>query len=261
MDNLLVCDSCGNEQQTGKFCGKCGKPLGEKHETEGITESAATIAQGEANERADRIKTSFQKYYQYFLKMIQNPTHALHLDERWFIYGLITIILFALTYVFSLYTLANTFYKNTIGQFFGESLPVSFFDFTSPIFIYILLFLGCSFIAMFFSDKFFVGEVNYQRVIAQYGGLIVPFTALNIVAILFAFTGLVTLTLIIMSISLIFTLYFVPAIRTYDQLLKGSNSAQRVYITFGVVAVIIVLIVIIIRLVVLDFVSSLGTLF
>ncbi|UOQ45579.1 hypothetical protein MUN89_06455 [Halobacillus salinarum] len=75
--------------------------------------------------------------------------------------------------------------------------------------------------------------MDVKALTAQYASLLVPFAALNIVAIVFGLSGSATLTLGLAGISLFFSMCLVPALAIYTYVLKYKPQVNSMYWSFG----------------------------
>lgn len=262
---MLVCQNCSHEQQSGKFCGQCGGPLVEKtaqnaesEQTERATnETASTIESAPTEQAQQASKNAFQSYVSFLGNQLKNPTRALSLNESHFGYGLITIAIYALAYALAIYFLANKLVKDMFGPF-GSTLP--FFDLTVPLLFYIALFLFGAIVGTFVAIKLMQNKSSFKKVIAQYGGLIIPFTIVNLTTILFGIAGMAKLTTGLTSLSLLFSLFFLPVLLAFHKGTK-SQAEQKVYFSLGAAALSMLITYIIVRLAVLGFLDKFDHVF
>src|SRR5690625_482737 len=211
---MLVCNQCNNEQETGKFCGACGGSLqldgGETTASQPVQQTtspaanqaaATTATQPQTQQTTETIKNGLSEYWNYFLNLIKNPTGAFQLNESHFINGLINIALFAVAFSLGVYFYANSLAKkavSTTAGFFGVSdvstaaVSLPFFSINSRLVFIMALYLLVSFGSAFVITKIGKSDDSFKTFLSQYGGLTVPFAALNIIAIL---TGLIVIDL------------------------------------------------------------------
>lgn len=99
----MICRNCGNVQETGKFCGKCGTSfVSEKDTVTRDHQAAATIgdtivappmSNPVINEKVDLVKQQSKMYGSYFLEHLKLPSLGfVNSKEKW-INGLITYFL------------------------------------------------------------------------------------------------------------------------------------------------------------------------
>ncbi len=150
----MKCKNCGNEQDNGKFCGKCGMPL-EQVESTAIVESTtevptviesvevtetgsttiestpvvsaeplipvskvipeATTAQPQANEQVERVKDTSKKYIEYIKEFAANPSRIFKTEENQFTNALITIAIILLLASYTIFAALQAFYKSPLG--------------------------------------------------------------------------------------------------------------------------------------------------
>lgn len=269
---MLVCKQCNFEQQSGKFCGQCGSPLVEQteqtveqkaqekqvQEAQNVeSASSETTAAAAGSAQTVQRKNVLQAYVSFIGSVIKNPTRALQLNDHYFGYALATIAIYAFAYALTNYFLTNKMTKDMFGPL-PASLP--FIDFTVPLFFYIILFIAGALASIFAAVKFMGSLSSVKQIIAQYGGLLIPFMAINVVMILFGAVGMIKFTIGMTILSLIFSLYFLPAVHVFQKGME-SKSEQRVYFSLAAAAVSMLISYIIIRLVFLEHLEKLDHIF
>ena len=257
---MLTCSNCGTKQNSGKFCEECGGPL-EMEQTavtadttvpvnppsEGAQQSAATSTsavnaeQGtkQTQETVEAIKGGLSNYWSYLLELVKNPTTAFQTGTNNFVNGLVTLILFAVTYSLSLYWLANSFFKNTFGGFMEESLP--FFEINSRLVIGIIIILAITLGSVFAITKLAKHTDGFKTILAQFGSLVAPLLALNLIAIIGGLSSSVALTMIPLVISNILAFAIIPVLYVYEKSSQVNNKGQKVYHSFLVLIMITVI--------------------
>src|SRR5690625_2922728 len=101
-ETILICSNCGNEQEVGKFCGKCGGALGqesaneikEPSESSDVEQAQEEIAvsqatgQGtitaDANESMEKVKQTSQAFGNYIKQYLKQPASIFTNSEREF---------------------------------------------------------------------------------------------------------------------------------------------------------------------------------
>lgn len=254
---MLVCQQCNYEQQSGKFCGQCGGALAEQSRTENAktnseTSEAEAAVATETTVAPVQQKKSFQTYVTFIVNLLKNPTRALKLNENQFGYGLITMAIYAFAYALANYFLANKMVKEMFGPL-TSSLP--FFDLTVPLFFFIILFTVGAFISTFAATKLMNNSSSIKNILAQFGGLLVPFMLINVAMILFGIVGMAKFTIGMTNLSLLFSVYFLPVLLAFH---KGTElkGEQKVYFSLGAAALSMLISYIIIRLAILDFLDK-----
>ncbi|WP_164667770.1 hypothetical protein [Virgibacillus doumboii] len=259
---MLVCPNCNSKQESGKFCGVCGGTL-ESMENAGSTArenptgtdaneqtAAAVTAQPQAQQTTEKIKNGVSQYGTYFLDLLKNPTTAFRTNENHFINGLITLILYAITFSLSLYFLANSLYKSLMGGFgdvagAGSSIP--FFALNSRLVFFIAILAAVSFAGALAMIKVAKNQENTKTLITNFGSLVVPFTAINTLAVLTGIAGTVKLTLILLGVSLILLTLFIPVLFVFEKATKVSQNDQNIYFSMATVLIIVIVDLFIVR--------------
>ncbi|MFD2922474.1 hypothetical protein [Halobacillus naozhouensis] len=268
----MICSNCSHEQESGNFCRVCGVKISEESvpQPEGSSRlqeqqqahAAVTVVQPQTDNMAKAKQLSAQ-FGRNALQMLKRPSTAFNLTERQFVSSLVTMAIYILAFMLSLYFLVNKLYKVTIGgfgSFMGEvniqqSLP--FFKVAAPIFLFVFLFITAATVTVFLVLKMMNINLSFPEVVAQYGGLMVPFTALNVIAILFGLSGSIGFTLVSLNISLVFTVFILPAIAVYHHGLSSQFETRNVYWSIGTSAVTMLLTYFIVQAFVLDFMERL----
>lgn len=246
---MLVCTKCNNQQEDGKFCGECGGPVelmaaGSQENTteqesvvQGSATQAATVETSQAQPTADAVKSGLQNYWSYFITKLKNPSRAFQTDEGQFVNGLVTIGLYAIIYALSLYFLANSL-LSAFGSYYTESIP--FFSILSRLVFLIVIIFAITFGSAFIILKIGKVQASFKTLITQYGSVIVPFTALNVVAMIGGLIGSVQLTSISIMLSMLFAFIFIPVLFVYEKL-TAANHAQRLYLSLATLILIAII--------------------
>jgi len=272
---MLVCNQCNNEQETGKFCGACGGSLqlddGETPASQPVQQTTAaaatTTAQPQTQQTTETIKNGLSEYWNYFLNLIKNPTRAFQLDESHFINGLINIALFAVAFSLSVYFYVNSLAKkavSTTAGLFGVSdvstaaVSLPFFSINSRLVFIMALYLLVSFGSAFVITKIGKSDDSFKTFLSQYGGLTVPFAALNIIAILTGLMGIDLLTVFLLGLSGTITLVFVPVLYVFEKLSALNVNGQRVYLSLSTLVLISIGSAIVGLMMVVNFLSDIS---
>ena len=293
---MLVCNQCGNEQDSGKFCGKCGsQELEQKTEivsefTEPLeTESAedikleeqinpankslsenknsqltqaeidervqaevdariaAQLAESkqrerneENNEKIKEVKDKTSKYGHYFLDILSNPTKIFTFTGNKFNYSLINILVFAL--LFSLYM-----YRSLIMAVggFGSVYTPPFTQTVGPILFAMLITLSAAIVTTFLMAQLTFKRPNLKYVITQYGSLLVPVIALQLIALMLTFVGLPVVAGILILVLTSITFMFIPLQLVNDYEVQRAEVGQRIYINIFTVILVSIIVTVV----------------
>ncbi|MFG6147756.1 hypothetical protein [Halobacillus sp. B23F22_1] len=215
----MTCNKCNNEQDSGKFCGVCGSPL---EQAAGAEYSAAAVESSPEktaavnSESMEKVKQFSGEFSQSSLRLLKRPAAAFQLGESAFMQGLVTLIIYSLAYTLSIYFLANSLFKQ-MGSFLMESQSLPFFELSSRLFLLSLIGVAISVFSIFIISKGLKLSISIKRLIAQFGGLLTPFAAVNLAAIIFGLSGSLSLTLLLLGFSTSFALLIVPILYIYHQ--------------------------------------------
>ncbi|MFS0749338.1 hypothetical protein [Oceanobacillus sp. 1P07AA] len=247
---MVVCPNCKNEQESGKFCGICGTGLVESNsikeeqpkevvKSQSVTAATNEQTQTSNQEGVETAKKAIGDYWSYFIQLLKNPTNSFNATENHFVYGIITMVLYAMAFSLGIYFLANSFARDSI---FMDSLP--FFTLNIRLILVVSIVLAITFFSAFAITKLAKSTSSIKVIVSQYGGLLVPFTTLNIVGMLGGLIGSNILTLIPLLISSVMAFTFIPVLYVYEKASQVSKSGQRVYLSLATTILIAIIYVI-----------------
>ncbi|KGP91527.1 hypothetical protein N780_20095 [Pontibacillus chungwhensis BH030062] len=228
----MTCPSCQKDNQSGKFCGSCGTPF-----SEAATETAASYTAGTSTQQTevlDRAKGVSKQYGNYALHLLKKPSEAFAQSDQQFVQGLSTLVIYLVTFALSLFFLFNSFFQeaqSSYGAFMEDVAPESlpFFKVTWPLFINTTFIVLAAIISTLAVAKIISASVSVKGIIIQFGSLLVPFVALNVLGMLAGLAGSIKFTFIFGSISLLFPILLYPALIIYEYAQKSSTPVNRIY--------------------------------
>ncbi len=97
---------------------------------------------------------------------------------------------------------------------------------TSSLFMFSLIYIVGALISVFLAAKFLSEGFTLKELLAQFGGVLVPFSSLKVLAILSGLMGSVQLTYILTGITLLYAIVIMPAIVVYDRATKSHQSVN-----------------------------------
>lgn len=288
---MLVCAQCGNEQESGKFCGKCGSPeleqateivseFTEPDETfkseqkidlpnKDLTEKeisqltqaeidekiqagidariAIELAESKERERHNTesekikdVKDKTRKYGHYFLDILSNPTKVFTMTENKFNYSLINIVLFA--FLFSLYMYRSLIMA--VGGFGSVYTPL-FTQTVGPILFAMLIALAAAIVTTFLMAQLTFKRPHLKYVITQYGSLLIPVIALQIIALILTFVGLPIVAGILILILMSITFMYIPLQLVNEYEVARREVGQRIYINIFTVILVSIIVTVV----------------
>ncbi|WP_080875385.1 zinc ribbon domain-containing protein [Oceanobacillus timonensis] len=211
----MICPSCNQETEEGKFCTNCGSPLhqqGEPESTsternaevhtetpqqESATTSEASSEASQFNATFEKVKTGSNNYWNYFITRIKNPNVAFKDNESHVTNSIITAIILSLATVLFFYGILNTLFNDTRSFGSNESLSnyVPFFStILKGILIFIILFFA-GLIANFTTFKLVKHPISFIHQFTRYTGTLVPFTGLFVALAILSLLGIVKIDL------------------------------------------------------------------
>lgn len=194
----MICSNCGNEQDSGKFCGKCGTPLTaetaketeqetpvtQSEESPSVTptqqaEAAAAVEQPAAvpNPSIEKAKKTSMQYLNFFTTFVKSPTKAFEQSESNWLNGLITTIAVALILTFSIYSVINGFISKAAAEafYFDPLMSKSYFSLIFPRAFAIIAGMIASIILVVFGvTHAFIRPISLKSVVGMYGSLMLP---------------------------------------------------------------------------------------
>ncbi|OEH91051.1 hypothetical protein BFG57_06675 [Bacillus solimangrovi] len=207
-----------------------------------------------------------KQYKGYFVTLLKQPSQAFQLNKQDFVNGLMTMILSALTFALVLYVVVNNAYQSIVlgirqfmldenisnlffnygldpfvwvnhinGIFLEDGLPIRslpFFNVAFSFFFVMFIFSIVALFVMFFCLNRMKVQVSAKVLVAQYGGLIVPFLMMNVIALLLGMIGLVSGMVLLIFISSICSLFLIPGLFVYEYA-KNERKRDRLYWSIG----------------------------
>lgn len=239
----MICNNCNQETEPGKFCTKCGAPLGEASAQEQSATQEPIVQQhtqtpppaqpiqqqtqqGQQVDFAQKTKELSSNFGGFFLNALKRPSSAKDVNGVQFVSGAIMVIVFSL--IISLHNFIA--YKKEVSSFgFGDD--VGFFDiFIVPFLKYILLYaiiVGLIFAAVNVAQQ----SLSIQDVLAKYGAYLVPFALLYVIGILLDVLDMTGLPFSVVGyLAIIGPVLVVPVLILSEKAVKGFDY---VYTTIG----------------------------
>src|SRR5699024_6690988 len=171
---MLKCSNCGHEQESGKFCGKCGQPLTQPTNA-GTEETAATAAvntqqnhvqnaqpnpntqqpqqpqqqaqQQQVNPTVEKMKATSRSYWAYFVRYIKQPSLAFQSGATEFTSAIISCVLYVVLLALSVYFLVR---QNTYGMF-----DATFFMHFIGVVLFLVVIIALMSLYIFFTILYF----------------------------------------------------------------------------------------------------------
>ena len=257
---MKICITCGNEQEVGKFCGKCGAKFEEgvtpvstsdigpiSTETskvevnatanpDSVVQAPTRSVPAQPNEHVEKVKDQSKKFWNYFTKYIKNPSEIFATGDREFINALISILLFALIFSVTVYVSISGFARQAmdglgeIGSLFMDEYqgPPFFTVFTSA-FMFTLVSVALVVVALLIISKLFGPAISWKEIVSHYGTLILTSSVLAIIGLLLLIFKAFLFGNIIVILSFLLMLIVVPSFIISRLLLSQSKSVDRFY--------------------------------
>ncbi|QSS99672.1 zinc ribbon domain-containing protein [Pontibacillus sp. ALD_SL1] len=243
----MICSNCNHEQESGKFCGNCGFELsaGDTSPTPGIepvptSSPASTARAGTAppppNENVEKAKAFSKGYFQEVMGYVKQPNKAFSASESQFGHGLVTIGLYVVLFVMSIYVGADNFLLSLIPAedlwlIEGSAeLSLPFWEIAKPGLLFITVLLAASLGSIAIFNMILQNGQSLKLSLSKFGNLLSPLLALNGVALLLFLTGIsVKLAVFLLVVSLMLVVTLIPSLFIYHYSLRSAKSQQAFY--------------------------------
>lgn len=257
---MKKCITCGNEQEVGKFCGKCGAKFEEgvtpvstsdigpiSTETskvevnatanpDSVVQAPTRSVPAQPNEHVEKVKGQSKKFWNYFTKYIKNPSEIFATGEREFVNALISIFLFALIFSVTVYVSISGFARQAMdglgeigGLFMDEYQGPPFFTVFTSAFMFTLVSVALVVVALLITSKLFGPAISWKEIVSHYGTLILTSSVLAIIGLLLLIFKAFLFGNIIVILSFLLMLIVVPSFIISRLLLSQSKSVDRFY--------------------------------
>lgn len=228
----MICPNCQAPEQNGKFCEKCGAKLPANNAPEVIQQSEGTnqpIPQQKPDLPGNQTPVSKEKpylmaskqYFRFFADVIKRPfDRSKSIGEKHFLYGLISMFLYALLIPFILYIWFGRF-ANEFGMMVGTEAGYTFINFILKPILAFLIFIFLMAVFTYASVRLSHVNVSFKAMIARFGAYLIPFICLLAIVLVMALLG-ITLSVPLLLLAFIGTLTIVPALVIFS--FKQTNS-------------------------------------
>ncbi|MCG3419341.1 zinc ribbon domain-containing protein [Oceanobacillus jordanicus] len=239
----MICPSCGQQTEEGKFCTNCGAPLPVENnaatqepvntdptleQESNVGEPSQPLASGQqqnqsqSNDFMETVKRETSQFGAFFVKLLKKPSEGQNVTSSQLISGIITIVIFSL-----LISLGSYIISSSIGSYF---MRVSFVDsFLLPLIQFLVLF-GVIAAISFAGVKIGGQSLSFTAVVAKTGAYSVPFLVLTVLGSLLALVG-ISLSGIFILVGLLGPILVVP---TFILLEKPAPAFDRIYLLIGI---------------------------
>lgn len=233
----MLCPSCGQDTEKGKFCMNCGAQLENEEIAAAAVGDEAPAApvsgndqpgeagnseQSKSNEFVERLKSESAHFGNFFVRMIKSPSEASKSRSHELIPGIITLVIFSLLIALGTYLIARS-----IGSFFVET---SFVDsFVIPLVQFLILFAVVAGLS-FAGTKMTGYALSFTDVAAKTGAYSIPFLALSLVGALLSSLGLTSAGALV-ALGLLGIILIIP---TFIILEQPGTGFDRIYVLLGI---------------------------
>lgn len=247
------CIACGNEQETGKFCGKCGTKFEKvlsshsisdieaiSSEITGNSSNPSSVVQAQTlahrNEHVEKVKDQSKKFWNYFMKYIKNPSEIFSTTDREFVNALISIIVFAFVFSVTVYISISGFARRAmgglgeLGELFMEDYQgPPFFTIFSSVFFFTLVSTALVVVSILIISKLFGPASSWKETISHYGTFILTSSVLTIIGLILLLFKSFVFGNIIVILSFLLMLLVIPTFIISKLLLSKSKSVDKFY--------------------------------
>ena len=261
---MKKCIACGNEQETGKFCGKCGTkfeegvasistsdlgpisteiPEVEVYDTatpepviRAQARSVPPVTLTQPNEHVEKVKDQSKKFWNYFKKYTKNPSEIFATGDREFVNALISILVFAFILSVTVYVSISSFARSAMGGlgelgdlFMEEYKGPPFFTIFASVFMFTLVSAGLVVVSLLIINKLFGPANSWRETVSHYGTFIFTSSALAIIGLLLIIIKSFVFGNIIVILSYLMMLIGIPTFIIGRLLISTSKSVDKFY--------------------------------
>ena len=261
---MKKCNECGNEQETGKFCGKCGVKFEEeiaKVSTPNVgsiptanskVEVTATATSGagfqqqatnvppvtpaQPNEHVEKVKDQSKQFWNYFTKYIKNPSEIFATGDRDFVNALISIFVFAFILGITVYVSISSFARRAMGGlgelgglFMEEYQGPPFFTIFASVFVFTLVSIALVVVSLLIISKLFGPADSWKETLSYYGTFILISSVLAIIGLLLIIIKSFVFGNVIVILSYLLMLIVIPMFIISKLLVSKSKSVDKFY--------------------------------
>ncbi|MED3571312.1 CHY zinc finger protein [Cytobacillus praedii] len=245
----MLCSHCGSEQESGKFCGKCGGRFEETVNQENSAETMAAVNLSSMSEQAattesqastvktsdqiEMVKTKSKLYGSYFTQYLKQPSRILVKGEQEFTNGIINIILASLLVALTLYTLVRNFTRAAFGDlddlFMDSYSGPSFMSVFGGGFLFTIVSIVLVILSLFAISKLFGPNKSLKAMVSIYGAHLIPAVILSGAAFILILLKSNTYGSILLTIALLFILSILPLYLISSLLTKQPKGIDSLY--------------------------------
>ncbi|WP_211654840.1 zinc ribbon domain-containing protein [Planococcus alpniumensis] len=240
----MKCPNCQHEQDTGKFCGKCGAGLVANPNVESQATAAPEPAgynaaaavnpvPTEPNQHVEKVKVQSKQYWNYFLRYFKKPGLIVDQSADQFVNALITMGIFALFFSLAIYKNLSMAISpmDDFGDFFGssQSLMPSFFSVLFGTVLTLGFLFALAAACIFVVNKFAGPDESFKSIVTSFGTLMVPSVALVVLAYALLLISSMTFGNLMLFISLSLAISVMPLYLVTALLKKTTKSFDSYY--------------------------------
>lgn len=221
----MRCTNCGNEQASGKFCGKCGTvivhtvhtastqiSLNPEHALGGEAVKVATVNE---SVQLENLKEKSMAYWDYFLRNLKQPVNSFNSQPSEFMNGIISLLIFAAIFAFSIYKAANAFLKMAMTGFmeFSEPGDLASFPFSSVffnIFVFVLIAMAIVMVSLIVAGKYFGPDQHWKKTLVVYSAHSLPAIVIGVAALALIMMNSLLYGVILLIASLLYSVLLAP---------------------------------------------------
>ncbi|QHZ45548.1 zinc ribbon domain-containing protein [Bacillus sp. NSP9.1] len=225
----MTCSKCGHQTDGGRFCENCGANLSAESDSAGTkAETAQTQMYVEAAKKASSM------YFSFCLRALKRPYKEMkNAGEQHFTNSIITMVVFAIIVPLTFYFGLKGFFDSLgrySGIWSGSDMMPTFFDivvkpaFTFAIYIFLL------FVFTYAGVRIQGAQAPFKEVMGRFGALLVPFTALLVIAFLLSLMK-TALFLSVLLFALCGIVFLIPPAVLYSYHEKAKGAVDMIYST------------------------------
>lgn len=231
----MTCTSCGNVQDDGKFCGKCGTPLNTRVEEGATNEEAATVVSQPQVKSKENVRTggASSQYFSYFTTHLKNPTRIFADKSKEIVNGVITWLLFVALIGLVVYSALDAFIQFSLLKdwyYYGDFPTNYFMKFFTRAALYAAIYTGTIIFILFGLINLFIGPKTIKWVTHMYGTLLIPAIVMAAATWLLIVLDSYTIALVAFSLTFTMTTLILPLVMLYQTARETEPKIDRAHL-------------------------------
>lgn len=210
----MTCTNCGNEQANGRFCGSCGIRMAEVRDgfqdqlplQNGQTAVEVAVVNGESNIHLENVGNLTKEYWSYFKQHLKHPSISLTKQDDEFRNGFISLLLYAIIFGLSFFTLLKGIALESVGVDGSPSFLSVFLNVAG----FTVVCIAIVSIGLFIIGKNFGPAYPFKQTLELYGAHSLPAIVIGVVALFLLLMKSYWYGIFLLIVSFIYVLMLSP---------------------------------------------------